>query len=67
MKKLNEITDDDVIFCQQVLDLNAVPDLNYTKRIIARIFTEGMRLTHIRGIDIIKIYNHLKDKYELPV
>jgi len=67
MKKLNEITNEDTIFCQQVLNLNDIPDLNYTKRIIANIFTKGVRLTNIKGMDIIKIYNHLKDKYELPI
>lgn len=67
MKKLNEITNDDVDFCRGILELTAIPDLNYTKRIIARIFTKGWKLEHIEGLKIIKIYNYLKDKYELPI
>ena len=66
MKPLNEISDQDTYKCQDILNLNNIPDLKYTKRIIANIFTKGHKLDNISGEQIIKVYNLLKDKYTLP-
>ena len=66
MKPLNEITEDDAYKCQDILKLDNIPDLKYTKRIVARIFTKGWIIEGASGEQIIGIYNYLKDKYILP-
>lgn len=67
LKKLNEISDEDIRFCQTVLKLESIPNLYFTKKIVANIFAKGTYLDRVKGLDIIKIYNYLKDKYELPI
>lgn len=66
-KKLNEISDNDVQECQSILNLKQIPDSNYAKRTIANMFTKGWLLRDVSGLQIIQVYNYLKDKYELPV
>lgn len=65
-KPLNEITADDALMCRDILGLLEIPDLNYTKRIVASIFTKGCRIEHATGEQIIGVYNFLKDSYILP-